>query len=137
LTTQFDAVTRVHHEYDEELVQFLKSNGISSGYSNYWVAYPLAFLSSEELIFVPVLPYHQDFRYTTRDNRIDPYNQIVREAEDIAYITTMNEPLNQYLRQAFGEKYIVWDEAIIGDFHIFYNLSRKVTPIEIGLGVTR
>lgn len=137
LTTQFDAVTRIQHEQDDELIQFLTSKGVTRGYSNYWVAYPLAFLSAEEIVFVPALPYHQDFRYTTRDNRYAPYNRLVADAENIAYITTFHEPLNQHIRTSFTDLSVDWDEIVIGDYHIFYNLSRPVRPNEIGLGTTQ
>lgn len=44
ITTQLDAVTWLDKQYDR-LIAFLQENGVTRGYSNYWVAYPLAFLS--------------------------------------------------------------------------------------------
>jgi 4-amino-4-deoxy-L-arabinose transferase-like glycosyltransferase len=136
LTTQFDPVAQIDHSYDQELMRFLEREGEYRGYTNYWVGYPLAFKSNEELIFVPRLPYHQDFRYTERDDRYAPYDQMVGASERLAYITTNHVTLDDYLRASFEKRGITWKEHDIGDYHIFYDLSRPVTPMEIDLGVT-
>jgi len=134
ITTQFDAVTAINHRYDEELIRFLREQGETRGYSNYWVSYPVAFLSDEVLIFVPRLPYHQDMRYTPRDDRYAPYNALVESSPRVAYITTNHPELNIYLRNAFEELQVTWLEKQIGDYYIFYNLSSPVRASEIGLG---
>ncbi len=56
ITTQFDPVARVDTRAYGDLVAFLEAHDERAGYTNYWVAYPLAFLSQERLIFVPRLP---------------------------------------------------------------------------------
>ena len=134
LTTQFDAVTQIDHNYDQDLINFLLDKDEYIGYTNYWVSYPLAFLSEERLIFVPRLPYHQDLRYTSRDDRYELYDKIVQQSERIAYITTNNENLDQQLRSGFSSLGVDWQEARIGDFQIYYQLSRVVHPREIRLG---
>jgi 4-amino-4-deoxy-L-arabinose transferase-like glycosyltransferase len=136
LTTQFDAVTQVDHTYMEKLIAFLNEEKIEYGYSNYWVSYPLAFLSGEELIFIPRLPYHEDFRYTSRDDRYKEYTDQVYQAEDVAYITTNHENLNSFIRNQFTDTGINWKEKTIGDYHIFYEFSETVHVHEIGLGKT-
>jgi len=135
LTTQFDPVARVDHDYDQELITFLLENDVKRGYTNYWVAYPLAFKSQEKLIFVPELPYHHDFRYTTRDNRYRPYKMIVDQAQSVAYITTNHPRLDRYLSASFEEMGVKWSYQEIGDYHIFYNLSKKIKPEKVGLGM--
>lgn len=131
ITTQFDAVTWLDKSYDDDLIAFLKEHGETRGYTNYWVAYPLAFLSEETLIFIPTLPYHLDFRHTARDNRYAPYNELVEQAERVAYITTNHPPLDARLRTSFTELDVSWEEAQIGNYHVFYNLSRPVNPSEM------
>ncbi len=137
ITTQFYEISQVDHRYDQELIKFLESHDEKQGYTNYWVSYPLAFLSEERLIFVPRLPYHADFRYTQRDDRYQPYDQLVESADRAAYITTNHPALEQYLRDAFSGMQIAWQEAEIGDYHVFYDLSQKVEPEQIDLGKTR
>jgi hypothetical protein len=134
ITTQFDAVAQLDHRYDGALIAFLEEQGETRGYTNYWVAYPLAFKSREQLIFIPRLPYHQDFRYTERDDRYAAYDEIVAQSDRVAYITTRHPDLNQRLRNSFSDLGAAWQEEQIGDYVVFYRLSRGVRPDEIGLG---
>jgi len=133
ITTQFDAVTWLDKSYDDELIAFLKAQNETRGYTNYWVAYPLAFLSGEELVFIPALPYHLDFRYTPRDNRYMSYNDLVAQSERVAYITTNHLALEERLRDGFSNLGVSWKEERIGNYHVFYNLSRPVRPLELEL----
>jgi 4-amino-4-deoxy-L-arabinose transferase-like glycosyltransferase len=135
ITTQFDAVAVVDHHYNDELIDFLKSEGETRGYSNYWVSYPTAFLSEEEVIFVPALPYHLDMRFTTRDDRYEPYRGMVASSENVVYITTNHPELNAYLRDEFEAAGVSWQEKVIGDYQVFYDLSRHIRPVEMGLGM--
>ncbi len=134
ITTQFDAVTRIDHSYDAQLIAFLHDEGESRGYTNYWVAYPLAFLSSEELIYIPRLPYHEDFRYTSRDDRYPPHDEAVAESDGVAYITTHHPALDERLREGLRRQGVSFQETSIGDYHVFYDLSRPVAPDDLGLG---
>ena len=136
LTTQFDSITQVDHSRMGELIDFLEVNQIKAGYSNYWVSYPLAFLTHEEIIFIPRLPYHEDFRYTSRDDRYPPYTEIVRSSSDVAYITTLHPDLDEYLKDQFMSLDIAWMEEKIGDYTVYYQLSAPLHVNEIGLGET-
>jgi hypothetical protein len=136
LTTQFDQVAQIDHEKMDELIRFLVQVGEPTGYSNYWVSYPLAFLSEGKLIYTPRLPYHEDFRYTARDDRYHPYSDIVEKADKAAYITTHHQALDEYLEWQFEDHGVDWKKKQIGDYHIYYDLSRKIRPQEIGLGIT-
>jgi hypothetical protein len=133
LTTQFDSITWIDHQFDDELINFLKANGETRGYSNYWVAYPIAFQSDEEIIFIPCLPYHEDFRYTSRDNRYQPYTEEVEGSDRVAYITTHHPDLDEVLRVSFREAGISWEETWIGDYHVFYQLSKSIRPSALGI----
>jgi hypothetical protein len=134
LTTQFAPNTQVDQRDLPELIAFLRAQGETRGYTNYWVEFPLAYLSNEELLFAARLPYHLDFRYTPRYDRYAPYSQAVAASPRAAYITTLHEPLNERLRIGFAALGVTFQEKQIGDFHVFYALSRKVTPQELGLG---
>jgi len=134
ITTRFDVVTQINQRTIHDLISFLEQQGEARGYTNYWVSYPLAFLSKEELIFIPRLPYHSDFSYTTRDDRYIPYDPLVASSPRVAYLTTNFPDLDTYLRDRFMALDVHWEEAQIGDFHVFYNLSSRVEPGEIGLG---
>jgi hypothetical protein len=128
LTTQFDASTRVDHSYDETLVRFLSSQGESRGYTNYWVAYPLAFRSAETEIFIPRLPYHADLRYTARDDRYAPYDTMVSDSPQVAYITTGPDSVDTALEGYFSRMRVEYKEVDIGDYHVYYALSKRLPP---------
>jgi 4-amino-4-deoxy-L-arabinose transferase-like glycosyltransferase len=133
ITTQFEAITQVDHRYDAELIDFLRAHDGTRGYANYWVAYPIAFLSSEEIVLVPCLPYKADLRYTPRDDRYPPYGGWVEASPTVVYVTTNHPALDGLLRERFAALGVTFREAQIGDYHVFYALSRKVTPDELTL----
>lgn len=131
LTTQFYAPSVIDYTYDEELIAFLEETGETRGYSNYWVTYPLAFKSQERFIFTPALPYHADLRYTPRDDRYAPYQEMVAESERVAYINTRIPEVTTALRADFTRLSVTWQERAIGDYVVFYDLSRVVRPDEL------
>ena len=133
-TTQFDEVAQVDQRDLPAVIEFLKAHGETRCYSNYWVTFPIAFLSDETVICSAALPYHLDFKHTTRDDRYPPYTAAVAAASGAAYITTNHPPLDEQLRSKFRALDVAFRETTIGGFHIFYHLSRKVTPQEIGWG---
>jgi hypothetical protein len=134
LTTQFDPVAQVDQRDLPAVMEFLRAHGETHGYTNYWVTFPLAFLSREELIYAARLPYHLDFSYTPRDDRYAPFTQAAQASPRAAYITTRHPELDRYLRESLTALGVSFREQSLGDFHIFYALSRKVTPDELGLG---
>jgi hypothetical protein len=133
VTTQFEAITQVDHRYDAALMDFLRAHGTTRGYANYWVSYPIAFLSGEEIILVPRLPYKADLRYTSRDDRYAPYGEWVEASPTVVYVTTNHPALDGLLRERLAALGVDFHEAQIGDYHVFYDLSRKVTPDELAL----
>ena len=134
ITTQFCPMNSFDNSYDEELMAFLVEHGETIGYSNYWVAYRIAFLSQEEIIFSPELPYKPDLSYTTKDNRYPAYAEMADSSEQVAYITTKHPELDEDLRAKFEAMGVSYLEEQIGEFHIFYDLSRAVRPEELGYG---
>jgi 4-amino-4-deoxy-L-arabinose transferase-like glycosyltransferase len=133
-TTQFDPVAQVDQRSLPALIQFLQAREETRGYTNYWVSYPLAFLSGETLIYEARLPYHGDMRYTPRDSRYAPYAAAVAASDQVAYITTRHAALNAHLRADFDRLGVAYAEQSIGEFHVFFGLSRPVMPAELGLG---
>lgn len=133
ITTQFYGPAQVDNERLIELKEFLIDHGETRGYTNYWVAYPLIFISDESIISVPALPYHPDLSYTSRDDRYPPYLQDVTTSEKVFYVTTNNPPLDYWLADAFKKNGIGYKYFEIGDYHIYYDLSERVTPEKLGL----
>lgn len=132
-TTQFYEPSEINHAFDQHLIQFLIESGETKGYSNYWVSYPIAFLSNEAVIFVPQLPYHLDLVYTNRDDRYLPYDKQVEQSSQVAYITTRNPALDQSIVKSLQAKGATYLEKQIGDYHVFYHLSKRIDPYILGL----
>jgi hypothetical protein len=133
ITTQFDRVTWIERGRQRQLIDFLLSHDETRGYTNYWVAYPIAFLSGERVIGAPRLPYHLDLSYTRRDDRYPPYAQAVAESPRAFYITTHHPSLDTLIRDGLSDLGVTFSEETIGSYHIFYALSRKVEPEELRL----
>lgn len=134
LTTQFDAATQIDQRALPRLTAFLRAHGELRGYTDYWVEYPLAFDSQEDLIFVARLPYHPDLRYTARDDRYAPYDALVEASPRVAYITARQPELDERLRTGLQQLSIAYKETTIGDFRVFYALARRVAPEELAFG---
>jgi 4-amino-4-deoxy-L-arabinose transferase-like glycosyltransferase len=134
ITTQFGPDTRVDAARIPSLASFLQQAGEVRGYSHYWVAYPLAFHTAEQVVFAARLPYHADLRYTPRDDRYPPYKGMVEQAPRVAYITTGQPALEQSIRIGLKGLGVGWQEARLGQFQIFYRLTRPVHPSELSLG---
>jgi len=133
LTTQFYAPAQVDHGYMDELINFLKMNNETVGFSNYWVSYPLAFQTDEEIIAVPLLPYHLDLTFTIRDLRIPDYLEAIKGKERYFYITTNNKKLDDILITRFSTRFIKYEYKEIGDYHVFYNLSKPIYPQDLDI----
>ncbi len=133
LTTQFNLITHIPHDYDDDLIAFLDSIGADRGYSNYWVTYRFAFLTQERIIFSPRLPYKADLSYTRRDDRYPLYTRMVESSERIVYVTSNLPALDAELRSGFERAGVAFRERQIGPYTVFYDLSRPVTPEELGL----
>ncbi|MGD0807237.1 MAG: glycosyltransferase family 39 protein [Anaerolineales bacterium] len=131
ITTQFDPVAQLDQRDLPQVIAFLRAHGETRGYTNYWVSFPLAFQSGEELIFTAQLPYHPDLRYTSRDDRYPPYDDLVEAAGRVAYITTKNPALDSLLEAAFAAHGIRYQFEQIGDFRIYYDLSAPLRPEQL------
>jgi 4-amino-4-deoxy-L-arabinose transferase-like glycosyltransferase len=133
ITTQFEAITQVDHRYDDELMDFLLTHDATRGYGNYWVTYPIAFLSEERIILVPHLPYKADLRYTSRDDRYRAYGEWVMASPTVVYVTTNHPVLDELLRERLRDLGVRHAERQIGDYRVFYDLSSKVLSKDLNL----
>jgi 4-amino-4-deoxy-L-arabinose transferase-like glycosyltransferase len=131
-TDQFTEITIFDNRHDTALIDFLKQEGELRGYTNYWVSFRIAFLSQEEILYAARLPYKADLYYNPANDRYPPYSAAVEQSQRVAYITTKHPMLDHVIRQRFTELGVDFLETQIGDFHVFYRLSRVVRPEEIG-----
>jgi hypothetical protein len=134
LTTQFDPSNRFDNQHDEELISFLHRIGSTRGYSNYFVAFRIAFLSHETVILSSQLPYKPDLSYNPADDRFPPYTREVERADHIVYVTSIHAALDRVLSEELAAAGVRFAEKRIGPYHIFYDLSRHISPQELGFG---
>ncbi len=126
-TTQFDAVSHIPNTHDAELIAFLEAHGLTRGYSSYWTAFRLAFLSGERLIYSAALPYKEDLSYNPADNRYPPYAEAVAQAENPAVITANLPPLDARLRRTWDESGTTYQTHSIGPFTIYHDFQPPLT----------
>ena len=131
ITTQFDPITRFDNSADQALLDFLVKENVTRGYSNYWVAYRLAFLSRENLIFAPVLPYKDDLSYSQTDNRYPAYLEIVEASQQSGLITSRHPVLDGLIEVGLRELGISYRIAEFGVYRVYYDLSHKVTAADL------
>lgn len=132
ITTQFGPITRFDNRHDAALISFLLDHDGARGYSNYWVTYRIAFQSDERVILAARLPFKEDLVYSPRDAGYAPYNQQADASPTAVYVTSQHAKLDAVIRERFKRMTVTFEEAQIGPYHVFYNLSRKVTPEELG-----
>jgi len=123
LTTQFDPASHIANDHDADLIAFLDAQGLYNGYSNYWVAFRLAYLSGERMQYSAALPYKTDLNYNPADNRYPLYARAADAAERIAVITTNLPELDIRLQTAWAENCVTYREQVIGAFHIYYDFA--------------
>jgi len=132
LTTQIDPITRIPHDQDDDLMAFLEDTGGKRGYSNLWVTYRFAFISGEEIIFSARLPDKENLSIDAGVDRYEPYTRAVDEADEVVYVTSNHPVLDAVLRQRFEAAGVDFEEESIGPYTVFYDLSRHITPEELG-----
>jgi 4-amino-4-deoxy-L-arabinose transferase-like glycosyltransferase len=120
-TTQFDLVSHLPNDHDADLLRFLDEHGLYNGYTNYWVAFRLAFLSGEQMRYSAALPYKNDLSYNAADNRYRPYVDATAAAARVAYITTNLPELDAQLEARFRAEGVAYQQERIGPFHIYYD----------------
>lgn len=134
LTAQFDPRLQYGNAHDEELIAFLEENRGTRGYTHYWIAFKVAFLSDEKVILDTALPYKSSLQVVGPVGRIPAYDDEVARADSVVYVTGNQPELDELLRERFYEHDITYREREIGPYRVFYDLSEAITPIALGMG---
>jgi hypothetical protein len=132
LTTVFVPIARFDNRSDAALISFLQDHNGMRGYSNFWVTYRIAFKSNEHVILAARLPYKEDLEYWSSDAGYAPYDRAADESLTAVYVTTQHPRLDALLRERLTGAGVTFLEQQIGPYRIFYDLSRKTLPEELG-----
>ncbi|MEP7285326.1 MAG: glycosyltransferase family 39 protein [Chloroflexota bacterium] len=132
LTPQFDPATDFTNDYDQQVIDFLHEHGGQYGYATYWASYRLAFLSHETIILSPQLPYKASLVYTSTE-RYPAYTDKVAQAKQHVFVTVNLPALDAIIAQKMTGAAITYTQQAIGPYTVFYDISKEVTPAELGL----
>lgn len=131
-TTQFDLISHIPHDHDEELVAFLAEIDVERGYSNYWITFRFAFLTGEQVLFSPRLPYKSDMSFTYLDDRYPAYSEAVYAADRVVYVTSNHPKLDAEIEKRFRTLNISYLIENIGPYTVFYDLPGNIEPETLG-----
>jgi hypothetical protein len=130
LTTQFNLITHLSNEHDDDLIAFLDAQRLHHGFTHYWIAFRLAFLSQERLQYSASLPYKQDLTYTLLDERYPPYRETtlaaVEAGEPVAFITANVPELDAQVVAELEAAAVRYRTRQIGPFTVYYDLEPAV-----------
>lgn len=126
LTTQFNLDSHIVNDYDDDLIAFLDEHELYAGYTTYWVAFRLAFLSDERMQYSSALPYKPNLQYTASDERYPAYKDAADASANAAYITANVREVQERLEIAFAEQGVTYTEADVGPYRIYYDFSPMV-----------
>jgi 4-amino-4-deoxy-L-arabinose transferase-like glycosyltransferase len=133
LTSQFDLVNHIPNDYDQQLIDFLKAKGTPHGFGTYWMTFRLAFLSGETVILDAWLPNKLSLLYTPLDRRYPRYTEIALATTTPVYVTANVPELDRVLAERLKSAGIGYNVEQIGGYRVYYGLSRRVTPSELGV----
>lgn len=124
-TTQFDPISHLPNEFDSALMDFLDAHDLHNGYTNYWIAFRLAFLSGERLQYRAALPYKADLSYNPADDRYPPYAAATDQAARVAFITSNLPELDARLVAWFAAQDLRYSVDTLGPYRIYYDFSAR------------
>ena len=123
-TTQFDPAAQLSNADDTALVAFLTEHDLYHGYTTYWIAVRLAFLSGEQLQYSAALPYKPDLSYNPADNRYPPYAAATDAAARVAVVMASDQTaLMRDLERQFAAQGITYTVESVGQFTVLYDFS--------------
>jgi uncharacterized membrane protein len=126
LTTQFNLIEHLPNEDDAALIAFLDEQGITAGYSSYWIAFRIAFLSGERIVFDPVLPPKPDLAWTPFYRRYPPYAERAAAAERSAYVTANVPEVEAALEAWFAGQGITYRRTTIGIYVVYHDFAPRI-----------
>lgn len=109
-----------------ELVSFLESRNFRYGYTDYATAYPINFLTGEDIICSPTAGPLNVERYP-------PYTEKVDQAEETFFIFGKASLASSRFEEALHRKGISFESEGVGRHTVYYHLSRRVYPRELPL----
>ncbi len=133
ITPQFDSANDFRNDSDQAAIDFLLAHNGTRGYGTYWTAFRLAFVSHEAIVLDAGLPYKTSLIYSSSDRRYPPYTQMLAAADHPVYVTAGLPGLDTLVATHLHGAGVTYARTTIGPYTIFYDLSRRISPDELGL----
>jgi 4-amino-4-deoxy-L-arabinose transferase-like glycosyltransferase len=130
-SAQYNPQLQYGNRHDPELIGFLEDRGQTLGYTHYWIAFKIAFLSEERVILAPHLPHKASGDVTPADDRYPPYAVRLSNASQVVYVTGNQPDLDLEIRTQLARRGIAYQEQIVGPYHVFYDLASPVRPSDL------
>jgi hypothetical protein len=100
-------------------VTALEQRGLRTGYADYWTAYPLTYLSGEQLIVAPSLPFfwsRRVDRYPRYTEQVDAVSDpaglfllVDRHCSNASYLAALDAADASYRVEMIARWVLVWD----------------------------
>ncbi len=126
LTTQFNTETHLPAADDAALIDWLLTNDLRYGYTNYWINFRIAFLSHEQIQLSAALPDKSNLLYTPAFDRYPPYRQASDSADRVAYITALIPEIDAALESWLAAEAITYQTQQIGIYRVYYDFAPRV-----------
>ena len=110
-----------------ELADFVRSEGIRYAYATHWIGYRLMF---ETQMDVQTSDYVEQ---THGMNRLPRFTQAVGETSEIPAYILFHPPWKKVppLEEQFQKLDVTFSKQVVGDYVVYYRLSRRVHPTEV------
>jgi len=122
-TTQFNLDEHLSNADDAALIDFLLHANLTRGYSNYWIAFRMAFLSGERIQLDPALPPKPDLAWTPFYRRYPPYTEVVAAADRIALVTAGVPEVDAAIAARLAGQGITYEQTAIGQFIVWHGFA--------------
>ena len=109
------------------LLEFLDEEALDFGYTGYYTAYPVNFLSNKRIVLSPRAGPVVTERYA-------PYSRKVEKADRVCYIFRSQSRTDQAFREQLNALQALYTRRETGDWNVCYGVDSRVRA-SIGLPV--
>ena len=110
-----------------ELVDFVRSEGIRYAYATHWIGYRLMFETQMDV------QTSDSVEQTYGMDRLPRFTQAVEETSEIPAYILFHPPWEKVppLEEGFQKLDVTFSKQVVGDYVVYYRLSRRVHPTEV------
>ena len=112
---------------DTELADFVRSEDIRDAYATHWIGYRLMFQTQMDVQTA------DQVELTHGMDRLPRFTQAVGETSEIPAYILFHPPWKTVppLEERLEELDVTFSKQVVGDYVVYYGLSRRVYPTEV------